>query len=84
MATSEVRELQVVGEINHNIELYNLDELISEDEISEGVDTLRELGKEFRHLHVELQSQLGSDYAGNYPHYGKTANKVTNYLKQQN
>ena len=39
MATSEVRELQVVGEINHNIELYNLDELISEDEISEGVDT---------------------------------------------
>ena len=31
MATSEVRELQVVGEINHNIELYNLDELISED-----------------------------------------------------
>ena len=45
MANYEVRELQVGGEIKHNLKLYNLNELIAENKISEGVDTLKERGK---------------------------------------
>ena len=81
MADLEVQELQVVGDIKHSLELYDLEDLVTEREISEGMSALSELGKSYRHLHVELKSQLGTDYEEKYPRYGKIHDDISTYLK---
>ena len=81
MGDLELQELQMVGGIIHNLELYDLEDLVTEREISEGVSALSELGKSYRHLHVELKSQLGADYEDKYPQYGKIHESIKSYFK---
>ena len=56
MDNLEVKESKLVGDIKHNLDLFSLKYLESQDEISEGMAVITELGKVFRHLHVELKS----------------------------
>ena len=58
-----------------------MEDLVTEREISEGMSALSELGKSYRHLHVELKSQLGTDYEEKYPRYGKIHDDISTYLK---
>ena len=62
MDNLEVKESQVVGDIENSLALFALDDLVSQNEISEGMNDITRLGKEFRHLHVELKSQIGNEY----------------------
>ena len=76
MDNPEVTESQLVGDIKHSLALFALKDLESQDEIAEGISVITQLGKEFRHLHVELQSQLGKEYEGKFLHYTDTDEKI--------
>ena len=76
-----IRELQIVGVIHHSLALYDLDDLFTEDEISEGIGVMTDLGKNYRHLHVELKSHLQADYEDRYPLYNDFCSKISTYLK---
>ena len=54
-----VEELKVSEDIRHDYELYNPVNLITEDEIHEAIDMIRDGGQRFRHVHVELKKHLG-------------------------
>ena len=56
MDNLEVKESKLVGDIKYSLDLFSLKDLESQDEISEGMAVITELGKVFRHLHVELKS----------------------------
>ena len=81
MDNPEVTESQLVGDIKHSLALFALKDLESQDEIAEGISVITQLGKEFRHLHVELQSQLGKEYEGKFLHYTDTDAKINKYLR---
>ena len=81
MDNPEVTESQLVGDIKHSLALFALKDLESQDEIAEGISVITQLGKEFRHLHVELQSQLGKEYEGKFFHYTDTDAKINKYLR---
>ena len=80
MDNLEVKETQVVGDIQHSLALFALDDLVSQDEITKGMSDITQLGKEFRHLHVELKSQLGNEYDEKFPHYDEINDKINKYL----
>ena len=81
MDNLEVKEAKLVGDIKYSLDLFSLKELESQEDISEGMAVITELGKVFRHLHVELKSQLGNDYEEKFPHYADMNDTVTKYLK---
>ena len=76
-----MKESKLVGDIKYSLDLYSLTYLETQDEISEGMAVITELGKVFRHLHVELKSQLGNDYEDKFPHYADINDTVTKYLR---
>ena len=49
-----VKEMQICDDLDEAFTLYALKELVTEDEISEGLDHISELFKEYRHIHVDL------------------------------
>ena len=59
--TLKIRERQIVDDINEFFLLSSLDELDSAEDIQEGLDTIAQLSKEFRHLHIQLQEELGKE-----------------------
>ena len=63
-----VKEMQICDDLDEAFTLYALKELVTEDEISEGLDHISELFKEYRHIHVDLKELLGDEaYATAYP-----------------
>ena len=66
--TMRVRELQICDDLVDAFTLFNLDELDTCEEISEGMTHITELGKQYRHIHVELKELLGdAPYTAAYP-----------------
>ena len=47
MDNPEVKESQLVGDIEHSLALFALNDLVSQDEISEGMNDITQLGKDF-------------------------------------
>ena len=63
-----VKEKQIRGDLAENLRLYDLQELETVDDVMEGLDHVTEIGKSYRHVHVELENALGEvDYLGAYP-----------------
>ena len=66
--TMRVRELQICDDLVDAFTLFNIDELDTCEEISEGMTHITELGKQYRHIHVELKELLGdAPYTAAYP-----------------
>ena len=68
-----VSEKQLEDDISENLNLYALCDLDNLDEVLEGLDIITDLGKSFRHLHIELQEALGNEYLGQYGDKVKSA-----------
>ena len=54
-----VKEMQICDDLDEAFTLYALKELVTEDEISEGLDHISDLFKEYRHIHVDLKERFG-------------------------
>ena len=77
----KIREKQIRTEINHNLNLYNLDELDTADDVIEGLDIINDLNKSLIHIHVELEMRLGDvEYSTVFPKVRETKDKVRDYL----
>ena len=49
----QLREMQCKGDIDDHLELYKVEELTDINEVEEALSFIGELGKEFRHVHIE-------------------------------
>ena len=58
-----------------------MEELSSEDEITEGICTINDLGINFRHAHVELKSKFGERYENMYPNYDKALEDLNDFAR---
>ncbi len=75
------KELTIVDDIDHNLALYDINELSSEEEIKEAIKIISELFKDYRHVHLKLNQLLDKKYDENYPKFLTTHTKVNAYLK---
>lgn len=66
MDREKVLEAKIAGDIVEFLDLGNLDELVTVDEIYDGVDTATKLSKSYRDVHTELKFGLEDEYAGNF------------------
>ena len=81
--TLVTEELKVSEDIRHDYELYNPDDLITEDEIHEALDVIKDDGQKFRHIHVELKKYLGEvEHGGKYPKYADEVSKAMKFVKK--
>ena len=76
-----LRELKVVEDIDHNLSVYNLCELLFEDEIKEAIDEMSTLSKVYRHIHVDLKNHFPEEYVKKYPKYGEISEMLISYVK---
>ena len=83
MGDKVVEELKVVEDIRHSLETYQgVEKFETIQEIEEGVAVINELGKQYRHLHVELRAELGDEeYGQKYPHYGTNVQVLKQFSK---
>ena len=73
-----VKEIQICDDLEEAFTLYALDDLETEDGVSEGLAYISDLGKEYRHIHIELKELLGEKpYAETYPESHKTLSRNT-------
>ena len=83
MANLEVEELKAREDLRHSLQLYDdIDNFDTLEDISEGVASISEAAKAYRHVHVELRAELGNGYATRYPNYDKTLEGVDLFLKR--
>ena len=47
-----------------SLHTFVIDELVSEEEITEGLQVIAGLSQQFRHIHVDLRNELGDSYEG--------------------
>ena len=82
MGDKAVEELKIVEDIRHSIGTYrNIEDFDTMEEIEEGVAIINQLSREYRHLHVELKSELGNeDYSEKYPNYDDTVNRMSKFI----
>ena len=84
MALNEksILELQVVEDLTESFLIFDLEDLETKQELTEGMEQISELGKKFRHVHVELKNLMGeTEYAEKYPNYDKKCSDVREYIK---
>ena len=76
-----LEELKIIEDINHNLSFYDLNGLFTEEEIKEATRIISGLCQSFRHIHVELRTMFGDNYAEKYPKYGVNFDKLTDFIK---
>ena len=65
------------------LNIYNLPDIDTIDELTESIEQINDLGKQFRHIHVELKSIMGEqDYAEAYIQYQTITEGVRNFVKK--
>ena len=83
MEASQVihQELKIVEDIDHNLSVYNLSELLTEEEIKEAIEEISTLSKVYRHIHVDLKNLLPEEYENKYPNYAKKSKMLVEFIK---
>ena len=81
LRAKKVRHKQLSDDLTECYLLFSLAELETHDEIREGIDSIGDLGKEFRHLHVDLKDEMGDEaHAEEYPKYEEQVKKIREYI----
>ena len=80
MGSKEI-ELKILEDINHTLNLYDLNEVRTENEINEGVAMVSELSKIYRHLLVEIKISDEEFYEKNFLKYRAPCDMLDNYIK---
>ena len=73
----KIKEKQVRSDLVDSLRLYDLQDLETIDDVLEGLDLITNLGKDYRHTHIELETAMGeTDYLGEYEKAPETSEKV--------
>ena len=56
-----IREKQLADDLNESFLLFSLDELESPEEIREGLESIGQTGRDYRHVHILLKEELGEE-----------------------
>ena len=79
---SKLKEKQITDDLNEAFLLFSLEELSSSDDIEDGVASIGQIGRDYRHIHIQLKDELGEDaYAEQYAGFEDTVTKVRKYQK---
>ena len=76
-----LNELKICEDIRHSLDIYEINDLDTEDEINEGLVIISDLSQNYRHAHVVLKSKLDDAYKNHYPDYDDTLANLTNFIK---
>ena len=80
---SKIREKQIADDLNESFLLFSLDELESSEEIKEGLDSIGQTAKEYRHIHIVLKEELGQQkYVEDYADFEDVMNKVRSFQRE--
>ena len=79
----KIEELQIEEDISEAFHIFDLNDLDTEKEITEGVEQISELGQKYRHVHVELKSEMGeTEHAESYAEkYSSRCQSIREYIK---
>ena len=72
-------ELKVTEDIKHTLDIYDLDDLMTEEEIREASGIVSDLCQKYRHVHVNLKYKLGNGYEAQYPNYGNIVEQLKKF-----
>ena len=74
---------KIFNDLTENFLLFSLDEWDTEEDISDGLFSIEQIGKDFLHIHVEIQDQLKDDdaHAQRYPAYEDTLKRIRSFQK---
>ena len=77
----EIQELQISDDLDESFSLYDLEDLVSHTELTEGLVSIGSLGRQFRHVHIELKDVMDEqEYNTKYlAKYTTTHTKVRKY-----
>ena len=75
-----IEEAKIREDIEHNLKLYAVDDLETEEEIREGIELINNLGQSFRHVHVDLKTKI-PEHKNTYHDYGEISKKSIEYVK---
>ena len=62
--------------------MFKLNELVSVDDISEGLETATLYSKKYRDAHTECRLSMGEEYEKNYPTSEEVVESLRNYIRQ--
>ena len=77
-------KIKIREDIKHSLNLYTLDDLITDEGISKGMKVMSELGKNFRHIDIELKNKMDEhDYAARYQKYETIIGEMMDFINRQ-
>ena len=80
LKTLKIKERQIRDDLVENLRLYDLQDLETLDDVLEGLENVTEVGKSYRHIHVELQvSMAEADYLAEFAKAGDFTDMVRRY-----
>ena len=74
-------EAKIATDINEFFIVFDLNDLSSDEEIYESLDSASQYSKLYRDIHTELKLKLKDDYDVKYPDYDKITENLRNYMK---
>ena len=78
----KIKEKQIVDDIDEFFFLSSLEEMDTSDEVQNALDSIAQLSKEYRHLHIQLQEELGKeDYGTEYAEFDTLLGNIRKYQK---
>ena len=81
MGSKEIEELKILEDIEHTLKLYDLDQLDTVTEVTEGVDLVSKLSQNYRHLLVEIKITDEENYINNKAKCKIQTDRLDNYIK---
>ena len=80
--TLQIKEKQIADDLNEFFYLSSLDDLSTPEEINDGLETIAQLGRDLRHIHISLKEEMGDEqYAEKYVEFGDLLEKLRRYQK---
>ena len=77
----KIAQSKIASDIGEFFELNVLNDLDSEDELRDAVDTASKLSKKYRDIHTELKALLFTEYAKEYPKSEDIQSSLTDFVK---
>ena len=74
-------EAKIATDINEFFIVFDLNDLSSDEEIYESLNSASTYSKLYRDIHTELKLKLKDDYDVKYPDYDKITENLRNYMK---
>ena len=74
-------EKKLSADLRNDFLLYDPKDLITDEEFNEAIETIKDGGQKYRHIHVELQNLLGDQHKEKYPKYEDNVKKIMTFIK---